>query len=67
VLESENTFIERVIIYFVGMFFNSAIFLKKIGSETHSDPKFGRRGGGVNYIDARKKKRSWNVVRLTSF
>jgi hypothetical protein len=38
------------------MFFNSAIFLKKIGPETHSDPKFGRREGGVNYIDARKKK-----------
>jgi hypothetical protein len=33
----------------------SAIFLKKMGSGTHSDPKFGRRGGGVSYIDYRKK------------
>jgi hypothetical protein len=32
----------------------SAIFLKKIGSGTHSDPKFGRSGGGVSYIDDRK-------------
>jgi hypothetical protein len=33
----------------------SAIFLKKIGSVTHSDPKFGWRGEGVSYIDAREK------------
>jgi hypothetical protein len=33
----------------------SAIFLNKIGSGTHSDPKFGRRGGGVSYIDDRKE------------
>jgi hypothetical protein len=33
----------------------SAIFLKKIGSGTHSDRKFGWRGGGISYIDARKK------------
>jgi hypothetical protein len=25
----------------------SAIFLNKIGSGTHSDPKFSQRGGGV--------------------
>jgi hypothetical protein len=25
------------------------------GSRTHSDPKFDRRGGGVSYIDERKK------------
>jgi hypothetical protein len=31
----------------------TAIFLKKIASGTHSDPKFGRRGG-VSYIDVRK-------------
>jgi hypothetical protein len=24
---------------------------------THSDPKFGRRGGGVSYIDAKKRFR----------
>jgi hypothetical protein len=31
-----------------------AIFLKKIGSGMHSDPKFGweERGGGVSYTDA---------------
>jgi hypothetical protein len=33
----------------------SAIFQKKIGSGTHSDSKFDRRGGGVSYLDARKK------------
>jgi hypothetical protein len=33
----------------------NAIFLKKIGSETHSDPKFGPRGVGVSCMDARKK------------
>jgi hypothetical protein len=37
-------------------FIINAIFLKKIGSGTHSDPKFGRRGGGVSYIDDRKKR-----------
>jgi hypothetical protein len=31
------------------------MFLKKIGSRTHSDPKFDQRGGGVSYIDAREK------------
>jgi hypothetical protein len=35
---------------------SSAIFLKKIGSGMHSDPKFGWRGGGVSYIDAREKR-----------
>jgi hypothetical protein len=35
---------------------SSAIFLKKIGSGMHSDSKFGWRGGGVSYIDAREKK-----------
>jgi hypothetical protein len=35
---------------------SSAVLLKKIRSGTHSDPEFGRRGGGVSYIDARKKK-----------
>jgi hypothetical protein len=34
----------------------SAIFLKKIGSGMHSDKKFGQRGRGVRYIDARKKR-----------
>jgi hypothetical protein len=33
----------------------SASFLKKIGSRRHSDPKFGRRGGGVSHIDPRGK------------
>jgi hypothetical protein len=33
-----------------------AIFLKKIGSGTNSDPKFCRRWGGISYIDARAKK-----------
>jgi hypothetical protein len=32
-----------------------AIFLKEIGSGTNIDPKFGRRGGDVRYIDAREK------------
>jgi hypothetical protein len=32
-----------------------AIFLKEIGSGTNIDPKFGRRGGDVSYIDAREK------------
>jgi hypothetical protein len=30
-------------------------FLKKIGSRTRGDPKFGRRGKGVSYIDNGKK------------
>jgi hypothetical protein len=34
----------------------SAIFLKKIGSGTYSDPKFGQREGGASYIDAGKKR-----------
>jgi hypothetical protein len=33
----------------------SATFLNKIGSRSHSDPKFGQRGGGVSCISARKK------------
>jgi hypothetical protein len=33
-----------------------AIFLKKISSGKHTDPKFGWRGGGVSYIDARKRR-----------
>jgi hypothetical protein len=36
--------------------FDSAIFLKKIGSGMHSDPKFSPRGGDVHYVDARKKR-----------
>jgi hypothetical protein len=33
------------------------MFMKKIGSGTHSDPKFGWSWGGVSYeyINARKK------------
>jgi hypothetical protein len=38
------------------MYICRAIFLKKIGSRTHSDPKFSQRRGGVSYIDARKKR-----------
>jgi hypothetical protein len=34
----------------------SAIFLKKIGSGMHSDPKLSQIVGGVSYIDARTKK-----------
>jgi hypothetical protein len=33
----------------------SAFFVKKIHFGMHSDPKSGRRGGGIIYIDARKK------------
>jgi hypothetical protein len=33
----------------------SVIFINKVGSGAHRDPKFGRRGGGVSYIDARIK------------
>jgi hypothetical protein len=33
----------------------SVIFLKKIGSIMHSNPKFGWRGGGVGYIAVRTK------------
>jgi hypothetical protein len=32
----------------------SVIFLNKIRSGRHTDPKFGRRGGGVSYINTRK-------------
>jgi hypothetical protein len=32
----------------------SAIFLKKIGYGMHSDPKFGRRGGGVILLPGEK-------------
>jgi hypothetical protein len=39
----------------------SAVFLKKIGSGKHSDPKFGWRAGGVCCIDA-KKKRFQNTI-----
>jgi hypothetical protein len=34
----------------------SAIFLKKINSGTHSDPTFGQRVRGVTYIDSRGNK-----------
>jgi hypothetical protein len=34
----------------------SAMLLKEICSGMHSDPKFGRRRGGVTYGDARKKR-----------
>jgi hypothetical protein len=35
----------------------TVLFLKKIGSRMQSsDTKFSRRGGGVSYIDARKKR-----------
>jgi hypothetical protein len=44
----------------------SAIFLKKIGSGTHSDSKFSQRGGGVNYVSARKKG-SGTSLQLASF
>jgi hypothetical protein len=33
---------------------DSAICLKKIGSETHSGPNFGWREGGVSYVDSKK-------------
>jgi hypothetical protein len=33
----------EIYLTFIGM--NSAMFLKKMGSKIHSDPKFGRRGG----------------------
>jgi hypothetical protein len=33
-----------------------AIFLKKKGFGIHSDTKFGRRGGGVSYMNAREKR-----------
>jgi hypothetical protein len=45
----------------------SAIFLKKIGSGTHSDQKFGQTGGSVSYIDARNKKVSGTPFRLAPF
>jgi hypothetical protein len=44
----------------------SAIFLKKIGSGMHSDPKFGQRGGGFSCNDARRKG-SGTVFGLASF
>jgi hypothetical protein len=34
----------------------SSAVIKKIRSGTRSDPEFDRRGGGVSYIDARKKR-----------
>jgi hypothetical protein len=37
------------------MVLHTAIFLKKIHVGTHRDPKFGWRGGGIRYINARKK------------
>jgi hypothetical protein len=37
------------------LFLSSGVFLKKMGSGTHSEPKFDRRGRAVNYIDSRKK------------
>jgi hypothetical protein len=43
----------------------NAIFLKTINRfwNAKSDPKFGHRGEGVSYIDARKKKkRFWNAI-----
>jgi hypothetical protein len=38
------------------MVMDSATFLKKNGSGIHSDLKFGQRGGGVSYTDARERK-----------
>jgi hypothetical protein len=35
----------------------NAIFVKKIGSGTQSDTKFGWRWGSVSYINAKKKKK----------
>jgi hypothetical protein len=46
---------------------NSVIFLKKLGSWTHSDPKFDRRREGFSYIDATKKKGSWTPFRRASW
>jgi hypothetical protein len=40
---------------------NSAILIKKTDSGILGDPKFGWRGEGVSYINARKK-RFWNTV-----
>jgi hypothetical protein len=34
----------------------SAIFIKEIASRMHSDPYFGRREGGVSYIDVRERR-----------
>jgi hypothetical protein len=38
------------------MVVSSVVFLKKISSGTRSDPKFGRRGRCVSYINARKTR-----------
>jgi hypothetical protein len=32
-----------------------AVFITKIGSRTHSDQKLSQSGGGISFIDARKK------------
>jgi hypothetical protein len=45
----------------------SAIFLKKTGSRMHSNPKFGRRRGGVTYINNREKGNFQNSVLAHSF
>jgi hypothetical protein len=44
----------------------SSIFLKKMGSGMHTDPKFYQKGEGVSYIDARKKG-SGTPFRLVPF
>jgi hypothetical protein len=43
-------------VFFQLLFHSRAIFLMKIGSGTHSNSKFGRRRGGISYINARGKK-----------
>jgi hypothetical protein len=42
--------------YNVSLISSDNFFLKKTGSGMHSDTKFGRKGGGVTYIEVRKKR-----------
>jgi hypothetical protein len=51
--------------FFIGM--HRAIFLKKIGSGTHSDPEFGWRRGDVTYMSMPGKKGSGMPFWLASF
>jgi hypothetical protein len=41
-------------------------FLKKVGCGTHSNPKFGGKGGVASYIDARKKGSGTPFVMIPS-
>jgi hypothetical protein len=56
VISTNNKMIQAIPQYYQCYFCN-----ENRSRNAQSDPKFGRRGGGVSYIDARQK-RFWNPI-----